>query len=41
LALLQDHRAAVIEQIAELNRCLDLISFKVGVYEDVLEAATP
>jgi DNA-binding transcriptional MerR regulator len=41
LTLLKDHRAVVIEQIAELRRCLDLISFKVGVYEDILEAATP
>ena len=41
LALLQDHRAVVIEQIAELTRCLDLISFKVGVYEDILAVATP
>jgi DNA-binding transcriptional MerR regulator len=41
LTLLQNHRAAVLEQIAELTRCLDLISFKVGVYEDILEAATP
>jgi DNA-binding transcriptional MerR regulator len=39
LQLLQEHRAAVIDQIAELTRCLDLITFKVGIYEDILEAA--
>jgi hypothetical protein len=27
---------AVTAQIGELTRCLDLIRFKVGVYEDLL-----
>jgi DNA-binding transcriptional MerR regulator len=40
LALLKEHRAAVISQIADLTRSLDIISYKVGVYEDVLDAAT-
>jgi DNA-binding transcriptional MerR regulator len=39
LALLKGHRTAVMGQIAELTRCLDIISFKVGVYEDILKDA--
>ncbi|MDP9865744.1 MULTISPECIES: MerR family transcriptional regulator [Streptosporangium] len=38
LALLRRHREHVIAQIGELTRCLDLITFKVGVYEDHLGA---
>jgi DNA-binding transcriptional MerR regulator len=38
LELLREHRGTVIAQIAELTRCLELISFKVGFYEDILEA---
>ncbi|MGH3740295.1 MAG: MerR family transcriptional regulator [Micromonosporaceae bacterium] len=36
LALLREHQEQVTAQIAELNRCLDLINFKVGVYEDIV-----
>ncbi|MEV0973899.1 MerR family transcriptional regulator [Microtetraspora glauca] len=37
LALLRRHQEHVIAQIDKLTRCLDLITFKVGVYEDHLE----
>ncbi len=41
LALLRQHQDGVTAQIAGLTRCLDLIRFKVGVYEDILtEQAT-
>lgn len=36
LALLRRHQADVTEQIARLAECLDLIRFKVGVYEDII-----
>ena len=36
LALLREHRERVIAQIGELNKCLDLISWKVAAYEDRL-----
>ncbi|HEU5485048.1 MAG TPA: MerR family transcriptional regulator [Microlunatus sp.] len=39
LELLRRHEDRVSEQIAELTRCLDLIRFKVAVYEDVIAAA--
>src|SRR5215210_8829465 len=34
LDLLRQHRERVIAQIDDLNRCLDLVSWKVSVYED-------
>ena len=34
--LLAGHREDVLAQIAALHRCLDLINFKVGVYDDLL-----
>jgi len=37
LELMRSHRARVSEQITELNRCLELIDFKVAVYEDIVE----
>jgi DNA-binding transcriptional MerR regulator len=37
LELMRGHRARVTEQIAELTRCLELIDFKVAVYEDIVE----
>jgi DNA-binding transcriptional MerR regulator len=40
LALLRRHREQVTAQMAQLARCLDLISFKVGVYEDILAQPT-
>ncbi len=42
--LLAGHREDVLAQIAALHRSLDLINFKVGVYDDLLtpaEASTP
>ncbi|MEU4571225.1 MerR family transcriptional regulator [Nonomuraea sp. ATR24] len=34
LELMRAHQERVSGQIEELTRCLDLITFKVGVYED-------
>jgi DNA-binding transcriptional MerR regulator len=39
LAILRQHRARVTAQIGELNACLDLINWKVGVYEDRVATA--
>lgn len=43
LDLLRRHERYVTTQIGQLNKCLDLIRFKVGVYEDYLDqrSATP
>jgi DNA-binding transcriptional MerR regulator len=41
LALLRQHQDRVTAQIGQLTRCLDLIRFKVGVYEDILSQAAP
>ena len=35
--LLREHRTRVVNQMDQLRTCLDLINFKVGVYEDVLD----
>jgi DNA-binding transcriptional MerR regulator len=40
LALLSRHREQVTAQMTQLTRCLDLINFKVGVYEDILAQST-
>ncbi|MEV4440973.1 MerR family transcriptional regulator [Streptomyces sp. NPDC049577] len=37
LALLREHEARVSEQMAALTRCLDLIRYKVAVYEDLVD----
>nr|WP_296071028.1 MerR family transcriptional regulator [uncultured Actinoplanes sp.] len=37
LELMREHQANVTTQIGKLNECLDLINFKVGVYEDILD----
>ncbi|MEW2142994.1 MerR family transcriptional regulator [Micromonospora vinacea] len=37
LALLREHHGQVTNQLGRLTQCLDLITFKVGVYEDLLE----
>ncbi|MET8264253.1 MerR family transcriptional regulator [Micromonospora arida] len=37
LALLREHHGRVTSQIDRLTQSLDLITFKVGVYEDLLE----
>lgn len=39
LALLREHRERVTGQIGRLTQCLDLITFKVGVYEDLVDEA--
>jgi DNA-binding transcriptional MerR regulator len=36
LTLLREHRERVTTQIDELTRCLALINYKVGAYEDIL-----
>lgn len=41
LALMRVHRQRVLQQIAQLTRSLDLINYKVGVYEDAVGAAAP
>jgi DNA-binding transcriptional MerR regulator len=40
LALLRGHRERVDEQISALNHCRDVISYKVGVYEERLARGT-
>ncbi|WP_328907494.1 MerR family transcriptional regulator [Streptomyces sp. NBC_00234] len=37
LALMREHQAHVTTQIGRLTESLDLIRFKVGVYEDLLD----
>jgi DNA-binding transcriptional MerR regulator len=41
LALLRRHQERVREQQQKLDRCLDLIGFKIGIYEDILRGDTP
>jgi DNA-binding transcriptional MerR regulator len=36
LAIMRAHRTEVTAQIGRLTECLDLINYKVGVYEDIL-----
>ncbi|HEX3593148.1 MAG TPA: MerR family transcriptional regulator [Pseudonocardiaceae bacterium] len=38
LELLREHQQRVTEQLAQLTRSLDLVNYKIGVYEDALEA---
>lgn len=40
LALLREHHRRVTDQMDQLGRCLDLISHKIGIYEDILDART-
>ncbi|GAA4983145.1 MerR family transcriptional regulator [Kitasatospora paranensis] len=37
LALLRDHEQRVLGQLADLQRCLDIVRHKVAAYEDYLE----
>ncbi|MET7877282.1 MerR family transcriptional regulator [Micromonospora profundi] len=37
LALLREHHERVTGQMGRLAQCLDLITFKIGVYEDLLD----
>lgn len=39
LDLLREHRQRVLGQLEQLTKCLDLINYKVAVYEDILDAA--
>ena len=39
LDLLREHRQRVLDQMVQLTKCLDLINYKVAVYEDILDAA--
>ncbi|MFG1915435.1 MerR family transcriptional regulator [Micromonospora sp. NPDC048898] len=41
LALMREHHGRVTDQIDRLTQSLDLITFKVGVYEDLLDEARP
>ncbi|MEU8184364.1 MerR family transcriptional regulator [Micromonospora sp. NPDC049044] len=41
LALLREHHGRVRDQLGRLTQCLDLITFKVGVYEDILDQEGP
>ncbi|MEU0933737.1 MerR family transcriptional regulator [Embleya sp. NPDC005971] len=41
LAILREHRSRITAQIDQLHRCLDLIGYKVGVYEDYLAETEP
>jgi len=40
LELLRRHEERIHVQQEQLDRCLDLIKFKIGIYEDILETAT-
>jgi DNA-binding transcriptional MerR regulator len=40
LDLLRRHEQRIHEQRQQLDRCHDLIKFKIGVYEDILDAAS-
>jgi DNA-binding transcriptional MerR regulator len=40
LAVLREHQQRIVAQIVELTACLDLISYKVRVYEDHLAEGT-
>ncbi|MEU4681348.1 MerR family transcriptional regulator [Micromonospora sp. NPDC023737] len=37
LALLRAHQAHLTNQMSRLTECLDLVRFKIGVYEDLLD----
>ncbi|HKF32725.1 MAG TPA: MerR family transcriptional regulator [Jatrophihabitantaceae bacterium] len=41
LNLLRRHEHRIHGQRQQLDRCLDLIKFKIGVYEDILAATVP
>lgn len=40
LDLLRRHEDRIHDQRQQLDRCLDLIKFKIGVYEDILASAS-
>lgn len=37
LGVLREHRERVLDQMDQLRKCLDLINYKVAVYEDILD----
>jgi DNA-binding transcriptional MerR regulator len=39
IALLRAQQDRVHAQLAQLNKCLDLVGYKLGVYEDILDQA--
>ncbi|HEY1919542.1 MAG TPA: MerR family transcriptional regulator [Streptosporangiaceae bacterium] len=39
IALLRAQQERVHAQMGQLNKCLDLVSYKIGVYEDFLDQA--
>lgn len=39
LALLRAHQQDVTDKIRQLNECLDIVNYKVAVYEDYLETS--
>jgi DNA-binding transcriptional MerR regulator len=41
LTILREHQQRLATQIDELTACLEMINFKVQIYEDSLEAGTP
>jgi DNA-binding transcriptional MerR regulator len=41
LTILREHQQRLTDQIDELTACLEMISFKVQIYQDSLEAGTP
>ncbi|GCD95006.1 MerR family transcriptional regulator [Embleya hyalina] len=41
LAILREHKTRIAGQIAQLHQCMDLIGYKIGVYEDYLADAEP
>lgn len=41
LALLRRHQEDVLAQKARLDECLDLIHYKIGIYEDILDGMRP
>ncbi|MEV4578857.1 MerR family transcriptional regulator [Nonomuraea jabiensis] len=40
LTIMLEHRERVLRQMSDLNRCLDLITYKVAVYEDIISDGT-
>jgi DNA-binding transcriptional MerR regulator len=36
LELLKEHQRRVAAQMQKLERCMDLVSYKVGIYEDII-----
>jgi DNA-binding transcriptional MerR regulator len=39
IALLRAQQERVLAQMVQLNKCLDLVGYKLGVYEDILDQA--